>query len=495
MALTSLVRNVPFWSRKLAHAGRRRSRTNNAGFPKSTAARSVAENLDAALTPAASNATSLVNVRTKTNHVNKHAAKRRKPVVTLAKSHATRLTRQEMKCNASKTSDGNCKKSLRCDDECARLERNRKLALALNIDPETHKDDHILYSSDTLSMYAENVKWSQTQEREFRVFASDDNERRLRFKPMTSHQRAFLHLLAEDFGLDSESMDPEPHRHVAVFKTPRFVSAPTKTLAECLRLRPQPTVTSEPAKNISISAAANSNPAEPHNALLLVTPRFGLTHADLSTALAPILHSVAGIRFDISFLSSGDEVVLKPRHANTLTTPLTDQDLLSTLRTLKPKLKRLTTEKTVAGDIILCRISPDSSLDTPKITRREGDGTDSGSGESGGGGGWSQVVAGAGVKKMVAPLGRGAVGGKSSFTVLGSRVREKERKAREVEEERARREESVVDDWEEEEVRREEEEAAKSRIERSGGEQAQNDGGGAKGAAGECNTAEEIRSW
>ncbi|KAI9749328.1 MAG: FKBP12-associated protein, partial [Candelina submexicana] len=407
MALTSPVRIVPFWSRKLVHAGRRRSRTNNAGFPKSTAARSVAGNLDAALTPAASSATSPVNVRTKVKHVNKHAAKRRKPVTTLAKSHATRRTRakkrnhllitcdcqhlkQEVKCNASKTSDGNCKKSLKCDDECARLERNRKLALALNIDPETHKDDHIPYSSDTLSMYAENVKWSQTQEREFRVFASDDNERRLRFKPMTSHQRAFLHLLAEDFGLDSESMDPEPHRHVAVFKTPRFVSAPTKTLAECLRLRPQPAVTSEPAKNISISAAANSNLAEPYNALLLVTPRFGLTHAELSTALAPILHSVAGITFDISFLSSGDEVVLKPRHANTLTTPITDQDLLSTLRTLKPKLKRIITEKSVAGDLILCRISPDSPLDTPKITRREGDATDSGSGEGGAGGGWSQ---------------------------------------------------------------------------------------------------------
>ncbi len=280
------------------------------------------------------------------------------------------------------------------------------------------------------------------------MFASDDSERRLRFKPMTSHQRAFLHYLAEDFGLDSESMDPEPHRHVAVFKTPRFVSAPNKTLAECLRLRPQPVSAAEPTKINANTAATNAN-AEPYNALLLLTLRFGLTQADLTTALGSILQSSAGITFDISFLPNGDEVVLKARNTNNTYTPLADQDLASAIRNMKPKLKRAIAEKGVAGDVVLCRVSPDSPVDQPRIVRREGDGTDNASGE--GGGGWSQVVAGSGVKKMIAPLGKGAVGNKSSFTVLGSRVREKERKAKE---EMARRE-SVVDDWEEE-VRKEE---------------------------------------
>jgi hypothetical protein len=55
--------------------------------------------------------------------------------------------------------------------------RNRKLALALNIDPEVHKDDRIPYSTDTLKMFQENIKWAQTQEREFRVFAADDTEK------------------------------------------------------------------------------------------------------------------------------------------------------------------------------------------------------------------------------------------------------------------------------------------------------------------------------
>ena len=114
--------------------------------------------------------------------------------------------KQEIKCNASKTSEGNSKKTLSCDDECARLARNQRLALALNVDPEAHKDDHIPYSTETLKIFRESVKWAQTQEREFRVFAADDSEKRLRFKPMPDHQRRFLHLLSEDFGFDSESM-------------------------------------------------------------------------------------------------------------------------------------------------------------------------------------------------------------------------------------------------------------------------------------------------
>lgn len=76
-----------------------------------------------------------------------------------------------------------------------------------------------------------------TLARQFRVFAGDSNEKRLRFKPMISVHRAFLHALAEDYGFDSESLDPDPHRHVVVFKTPRFVSAPTKPLRDAWRIR------------------------------------------------------------------------------------------------------------------------------------------------------------------------------------------------------------------------------------------------------------------
>ncbi|KAI9870290.1 MAG: FKBP12-associated protein, partial [Pleopsidium flavum] len=278
-----------------------------------------------------------------------------------------------MRCNASKTSDGNSKKTLTCDDECARLARNRKLALALNIDPEAHKDDHIPYSTDTLTMFRENTKWAQIQEREFRVFAADEAEKRLRFKPMQPHQRAFLHSLAEDFGFDSESMDPDPHRHVAIFKTPKFVMAPMKTLAECMKSKPAVesfiTTTADGQKKLNASNA-------PYNGFLLSNPRFGLTVEELRSDFSSAFASAASITFDVSFLPS-EEIVLKANHTSKT---LSDKDIEASLKSLKSSLSTILITKHLASTIQLCTL--DFSLN---ILRRELDDNNNG--------GWSQVAA------------------------------------------------------------------------------------------------------
>ncbi|KAK4136739.1 hypothetical protein BT67DRAFT_448052 [Trichocladium antarcticum] len=169
--------------------------------------------------------------------------------------------KQEVRCQATRLNPWPAREStLKCDDECLRLQRNRQLAEALNIDPQTHTDDHIPYSDTTLKLFRTNVGWAQSQEREFRVFAAAPDEKRLRFKPMQSSQRAFLHALAEDFGMDSESQDPEPHRHVCIFKTPRFVSAPPKTLAQCLRVAQAAANLNAAAKNPAPSTPSSSPP-------------------------------------------------------------------------------------------------------------------------------------------------------------------------------------------------------------------------------------------
>ncbi|KAI4146868.1 MAG: hypothetical protein LQ340_005778, partial [Diploschistes diacapsis] len=215
----SLVQSVPSSSPSCVCVVRRRSRTNPASWRTSVAGRSAGKNSAAARIPARSSVTDPATAKTQ-----------------LAHACSLAHLKTETKCLASRNNEGNTKKTLKCDDECARLERNRRLALALNIDPETHKDDHVPYSSATLRLYVQNPTWSAPHEREFRIFAADDAAKRLRFKPMQKQHRAFLHNLAQDFGLDSESLDPEPHRHVCIFKTPRFVAAPMKTLAECMRI-------------------------------------------------------------------------------------------------------------------------------------------------------------------------------------------------------------------------------------------------------------------
>ena len=347
--------------------------------------------------------------------------------------------KQEVKCNASKTSEGNTKKSLDCDDECARLARNHKLALALNIDPEAHKDDHIPYSNETLKMFRENVKWAQTQEREIRVFAADETEKRLRFKPMPPHQRSFVHSLSEDFGFDSESMDPEPYRHVAIFKTPRFVMAPMKTLAECVRIRVSAEASSVPLAETAKKVQFTN---ELYNGFLLSNPRFGLTIEELRADCAANLDSSPGLTYDISFLPS-EEIVIKARPASS-STVITSSAIEATIKALKASLLTSISSKHLATSIQLCAL--DNSLN---ITRREMD-------DPANNGGWSQVAAKAAAPRW-APR-QTAVGEKSVYTVLGSKLRDAKKKKEEMK--KAKESEVVVDDWEEEMRRQEEEENA-----------------------------------
>ncbi|KAM0332582.1 hypothetical protein ACHAQA_002866 [Verticillium albo-atrum] len=281
--------------------------------------------------------------------------------------------KKEIKCLATRVNPEPERETLKCDDECLRLQRNQRLAAALSIDPATHTDDHIPYSDLTLKLFRDSMRWSQTQEREFRVFASDPEEKRIRFKPMPPSQRAFLHALAEDFGFDTESQDPEPHRHVSVFKTPRFVSAPPKTLAQCVKIK---NVQAAAAKAGASASEAPKLPA--FNALLLSAPRFALTIKELEDALAADFAAHNNLSFSTSFLPS-DEVLIR-------STPVTSwgtnaANVETSLTNLRPAVARTVTKAGLAGAVTLVHADQDQN-----VLRRET------TGETKDAGGWSSVV-------------------------------------------------------------------------------------------------------
>ncbi|KAI8635343.1 hypothetical protein F5Y19DRAFT_482583 [Xylariaceae sp. FL1651] len=276
--------------------------------------------------------------------------------------------KQEVKCQATKASPSPHRPLLKCDDECLRLQRNARLASALSIDPQTHTNDHVPYSDTTLKLYRENPQWAHTYEREYRVFAGDSMEKRLRFKPMKAHQRAFLHSLADDFGFDSESSDPEPHRHVCLFKTPRFVSAPMKTLAQCVKIRTEQGSPMQQSSTVDETMAII-----PYNALLLTAPRFGLTIEELDVTLRKEYGAYPSVKFHTSFLPS-EEVVIKG--SGTWTAQTLEGSLSALKHTLQQTVKRLK----LAENVFLCSV--DESLN---ILRREHS-------KAQGEGGWSAVV-------------------------------------------------------------------------------------------------------
>jgi len=298
------------------------------------------------------------------------------------------------------------------------LQRNAKLAAALNIDPATHLDDHIPYSTTTLNLYQEYTKFAQLHEREFRVFAQDEKEKRVRFKPMPNHHRAFLHALAEDFGLDSESQDPEPHRHVVIFKTPRFVSMPAKTLGQCVKPKPVAELVPKMEKLVVESR-------EKWNGFLMQDARFGLTIEEILSDLSLDIGS-SGLKFDTHFLPSGD-VVLKAGDSGSWVSKLESQ-----LISLKPAIEKKSSKHGLAKKLVLCAV--DSSLN---ILRKEDNERDSL------GGGWSQVAKGGagGVRKELP-----GVGGRNGFAVLGNLKAKKEKEKREKEKKKVV--EEAVDDWE-----------------------------------------------
>lgn len=372
--------------------------------------------------------------------------------------------KEEVRCNArsGNATPSNRNSSLKCDDECARLIRNAQLAHALNI-PDNHQDDHVPYSSTTLSLYSTlDTTFIHDQEKTIRIFAADEDEKRLRFVPMRSGQRAFIHALADDFGLDSESVDPEPHRHVVLFKTPKFVSAPMKTLAQAARIRRVQHNITVPEK-VASSTAETTRADEAHppiNGYLLAKPRFALTIEEVSTHLSKLPTS---IKFTIQFLTQRDVIALYASHPSLLTAP---KELENNILRLRPLMEgELVKKHNIGETLLLCSFDPTSLTTTttstdPIILYEQDPSTASSTSTTGTatgalGGGWSQVAAKSSTSTGTstprrAPQAKGitAVGERPVYTVLGSKLAEYKKKK--AQEEAMKRKSAEVENWEDE---------------------------------------------
>jgi transcriptional repressor NF-X1 len=334
--------------------------------------------------------------------------------------------------------------SLKCDDECARLERNRSLAAALHI-ADDHSDDHVPYSTATLKMYLEDVSWAHAQEELLREFAADPNERRLRFKPMKPPQRAFIHSMAEDFGFDGESVDPEPHRHVMLFKTPKFVSAPMKTLQQAARIKRAALHIGAPIHSVPSSTNPGGEGTTPRshqlespwNGLLLSEPRFALTESELH---AHLHKSAPTTLFDVHFPAGGEQIIILPTDSSRQDS----RQLAELLETLEPKIAAEMKRNGLAKGVSLGVFETCGVREPLLIQQKDGKEATLKSATAGG---WSQVAA-KGSAPARAPQIQ-PVGQRPMYTVLGSRLAEAKKKKQDKEF-KLRKQTEVVDDWEQE---------------------------------------------
>ena len=143
---------------------------------------------------------------------------------------------------------------LNCNEECAALDRNRRLANALGISVgsanstssssastsgDTDPASVCPFSLELLRHAWSNRPWCRSMEQDLAAFLRDSNRTVLRLPPMRAAHREFLQsLIRENYmGLTSEQIDREPYRSVVIHKrTDCGIVEPRMLVSEYLRI-------------------------------------------------------------------------------------------------------------------------------------------------------------------------------------------------------------------------------------------------------------------
>ncbi|KAJ2633978.1 FKBP12-associated protein [Coemansia sp. RSA 1290] len=132
-----------------------------------------------------------------------------------------RMTAQKI-CGAT-ASNGHSTSKLACNEVCKIAERNRRLALALNIKDRAETPLAGLvkasYSDELLQFTRTHLSWVRDIESKAASFIGEKNRLTLNFAPMKPPYRAFLHALGPFYGCRSRSVDYEPLRSVCWDRT------------------------------------------------------------------------------------------------------------------------------------------------------------------------------------------------------------------------------------------------------------------------------------
>ncbi|KAG0319653.1 FKBP12-associated protein [Dissophora globulifera] len=212
----------------------------------------------------------------------------------------------ESACNASAENPWDGKpRIIKCNDYCLIAERNKRVALALDIeeagDPGPRIPDYDEY---VLDYAAANMEFTLKIEKQLAAWVADTTKPILHFPPMKHHRRKFIHELAAHYDVTSESMDVEPYRNVAV-RRQLGTSVPGLLASQaCRQKRPLRSSTSASA---AVEQLRKPMIKDPVNAIYLHDLAFGLTRSELAAQLAPIF---GNIKYGIRWLTDDDAVLV-----------------------------------------------------------------------------------------------------------------------------------------------------------------------------------------
>lgn len=135
-------------------------------------------------------------------------------------------------------------RTLHCDDECAVVARNKRLAEALDIDTDDYSSNAKQKYSDFLVNSAKSdPAFVRVVEKELinlveKVQWMSIARQNHAFAPMKREKRQIIHELAEAFHCRSESHDHEPKRNVVVTAEKKVSRQPTPLLSDAVMEKP-----------------------------------------------------------------------------------------------------------------------------------------------------------------------------------------------------------------------------------------------------------------
>lgn len=131
---------------------------------------------------------------------------------------------------------------LECDQECATLERNRRLAEALQIDSSSDP-----FNVRSTSVYSDSLKDDARKDLKFVTEVEEEiknlvelankgkqSKRSHCFPPMNREHRKIIHELAEVYAVESVSYDSEPKRNVVITAHKGKSACPNSTLTSLI---------------------------------------------------------------------------------------------------------------------------------------------------------------------------------------------------------------------------------------------------------------------
>ncbi|KAG0176559.1 FKBP12-associated protein [Apophysomyces sp. BC1034] len=189
------------------------------------------------------------------------------------------------------------------------VERNRKLAMALDINREDgpvelpSSDDMGYYDDSLREFYLENPGWCRQAENMLRDFV-ESAKPTLYCKPMRSAFRRFIHRYCVHFNVATEAVDPEPQRSVVIRKTLGECRIPPILLSKAAY---DPSANRPPVLPTPETVAVNKTSRQPVNALYLSDLVFGLTQSELDSALYSILEET---KFASRWINESDAIVV-----------------------------------------------------------------------------------------------------------------------------------------------------------------------------------------